>query len=33
MLIKIQNIEDENQELEDTVEDLRRKIAKQLKDE
>ena len=33
MLIKIQNIEDENQELEDEVEDLRRRIAKQLKDE
>jgi predicted phage-related endonuclease len=33
MLIKIQNIEDENQDLEDEVEELRRRIAKQLKEE
>ena len=30
MLIKIQNIEEENQDLEDEVEDLRRRIADKL---
>ena len=31
MLIKIQNIEEENQDLEDEVEDLRRRIADKLR--
>ena len=31
MLIKIQNIEEENQDLEDEVEDLRRRIAAKLR--